>query len=460
MKINIGKTELIHFVGIGGIGMSGLALIMDSLGFKIQGSDISDNKYLNNLRKRKIPIYLKHRKKNIKNCTVLVISSAIKKNNPEYKHAKKLKLPIYKRGELLGHIVSLMKNIVVTGSHGKTTTTSILSNILNYAKLDPTIINGGVLNSIGSSAKLGKSDWSLIESDESDGSFLQIPFNYSIITNIDKEHLDYYKTLQNLKKKFVEFLDKTPSLGKAFVCLDDKNIKNILPKLKNKNYYSYGINIKSNFNITNIEQNKNYSKFDVRINIPGKKKIIKNITIPLLGLHNIKNATSALSVAFSIGVSDKIIKSGLRNFKGVQRRFNYLFEKNHIPFFDDYAHHPTEISSVIDGVREVFKDKEIVCIFQPHRVSRLKSLKNEFSKCFKKANTVLLCPIFKAGENMNLGFTYSSFAKLIAKNSKVNLIMLKNENELKKVVKNLTFGNKIFIAMGAGSVSGWVRNLN
>ena len=191
-----------------------------------------------------------------------------------------------------------------------------------------------------------------------------------------------------------------------------------------------------------------------------KKKIIKNITIPLLGLHNIKNATSALSVAFSIGVSDKIIKSGLRNFKGVQRRFNYLFEKNHIPFFDDYAHHPTEISSVIDGVREVFKDKEIVCIFQPHRVSRLKSLKNEFSKCFKKANTVLLCPIFKAGENMNLGFTYSSFAKLIAKNSKVNLIMLKNEDELKKVVKNLTFGNKIFIAMGAGSVSGWVRNLN
>ena len=201
MKINLGKTELIHFVGIGGIGMSGLALIMDSLGFKIQGSDIADNKNLNNLRKRKIPIFLQHKKNNIKNCTVLVISSAIKKNNPEYKQAKKLNLPIYKRGELLGHIVALMKNIVVTGSHGKTTTTSILSNVLNYAKLDPTIINGGVLNSIGSSAKLGKSDWGLIESDESDGSFLKIPFNYSIITNIDNEHLDYYKNIQNLKKK-------------------------------------------------------------------------------------------------------------------------------------------------------------------------------------------------------------------------------------------------------------------
>ena len=459
MKINLGKTELIHFVGIGGIGMSGLALIMDSLGFKIQGSDLSDNKYLSNLRKRRIPIFLKHSKKNIKDCTVLVISSAIKKNNPEYQYAKKLNLPIYKRGELLGHIVSLMKNIVVTGSHGKTTTTSILSNILNSAKLDPTIINGGVLNSIGSSAKLGKSDWSLIESDESDGSFLKIPFNYSIITNIDNEHLDFYKNIENLKNKFIEFVDKTPSLGKAFLCLDDKNIKKILPKIKNKNYYTYGLNKNSNFHIINVIQKRNYSKFDVKIQIPGKKKIIKNLYIPLLGLHNIKNATSALSVAFSIGVSDKIIKLGLKNFKGVQRRFNYLFHKNNTPFFDDYAHHPTEISSVLDGVKKVYDKEKIFCIFQPHRVSRLKYLKYEFSKCFKKANTILLCPIYKAGENIKLGFSYNSFAKLIAKNSNVNLIMLKNEIELKKVIKNIAFGNKIFIGMGAGSVSTWLRNL-
>ena len=316
----------------------------------------------------------------------------------------------YKRGELLGHIVSLMKNIVVTGSHGKTTTTSILSNIMNYAKLDPTIINGGVLNSIGSSAKLGKSDWSLVESDESDGSFLQIPFNYSIITNIDNEHLDYYRTMKNLKNKFIEFIDKTPSFGKAFFCLDDKNVK--------------------------------------------------NISIPLLGLHNIKNATSALAVAFSIGVSDKIIKLGLKNFNGVQRRFNFLFEINKVPFFDDYAHHPTEISSVLDGVSKVYNKEEIVCIFQPHRISRVKNLKIEFSKCFKNANTVLLCPIYKANETIKLGFSYTSFAKLIAKNSKVNLIMLKNEIDLKKIIKNIAFGNKIFIAMGAGSITNWVRNLN
>ena len=460
MKINLGKTELIHFVGIGGIGMSGLALIMNSLGFKIQGSDIADNKYLNNLRKKKIPIYLKHNKNNIKNCTVLVISSAIKKSNPEYKQAKKLNLPIYKRGELLGHIVSLMKNIVVTGSHGKTTTTSILSNILNFAKLDPTIINGGVLNSIGSSAKLGKSDWSLIESDESDGSFLQIPFQYSIITNIDHEHLDFYKSIRNLKSKFIEFIDKTPSVGKAFICLDDKILKSTLSKIKNKNFYTYGLNKKSNFKIENILQNKSYSKFDVKIKIPGKIKAIKNIIIPLLGLHNIKNATSALAVAFSIGVPDNLIKLGLKSFKGVQRRFDYLFKKNSVPFFDDYAHHPTEILSVLDGVKKVYKNEEIVCIFQPHRVSRVNSLKVEFSNCFRKADTILLCPIYKAGENIKLNFSYTSFASLIAKNSKVKLIMLKDEIELKKITNNLAFGNKIFIAMGAGSISSWVRKLN
>ena len=435
MKINLGKTELIHFVGIGGIGMSGLALIMNSLGFKIQGSDISDSKNLSNLRKKKITIFLGHKRNNIKNCTALVISSAIKKTNLEYKQAKKLNLPIYKRGELLGNIVSLMKNIVVTGSHGKTTTTSILSNILNFAKLDPTIINGGVLNSIKSSAKLGKSNWSLIESDESDGSFLQIPFNYSIVTNIDNEHMDYYKNIQNLKNKFIEFINKTPSLGKTFLCTDDKNIKNIVPKLRNKNFYTYGLNNNSNFLITNIIQKKNFSKFDIKIRIPGKRKHLKNLQIPLLGIHNIKNATSALAVAFSIGVPDNLIKIGLKNFKGVQRRFNYLFHKNQIPFFDDYAHHPTEIESLLDGVKKVYDKEEIFCIFQPHRISRLKNLKIEFSKCFKKANTVLLCPIYKAGENLKLGFSYNSYAKLIAKNSKVNLIILKGETDLKKNYK-------------------------
>ena len=459
MKINLGKTELIHFIGIGGIGMSGLAIIMNGLGFKVKGSDISNNKNIERLKEKKISIFLKHNKKNIKKSTVVVISSAIKKNNPELKEAKKLGLPIYTRGEMLGHIVSLMRNISITGSHGKTTTTSLISNIFTKANLDPTIINGGVLNSFGNSAKLGKSNWCIIESDESDGSFLKIPFTYSIVTNVDAEHLDYYKSIKNLKKNFSFFLENTPSLGKAFVCIDDKNIKSILKKTKNKNFYTYGVSKNSNFRIINLVQNSKFSKFDLSISIPGKKKIIKKIRIPLIGLHNIKNAASAVAVSFSIGISDNLIKKGLSEYTGVQRRFNYLFEHNKSIFIDDYAHHPTEISSVLDGVRKVYSKKEIICVFQPHRISRVKNLKLEFSKCFKKADTVLLCPIYKANENINLGFSYNSFAKLIIKNSKVKLINIENELILRKFLKQTAYGQKIYIGMGAGSISNWMKNL-
>ena len=459
MKINLGKTELIHFIGIGGIGMSGLAIIMNGLGFRVKGSDISNNKNIERLKEKKILIFLKHNKKNLKKSTVVVISSAIKKNNPELKEAKKLGLPIYTRGEMLGHIVSLMRNISVTGSHGKTTTTSLISNIFTKANLDPTIINGGVLNSFGNSAKLGKSNWCIIESDESDGSFLKIPFTYSIVTNVDAEHLDYYKSIKNLKKNFSFFLENTPSLGKAFVCIDDKNIKSILKKTKNKNFYTYGVSKNSNFRIINLVQNSKFSKFDLSINIPGKKKIIKKIRIPLIGLHNIKNAASAVAVSFSIGISDNLIKKGLSEYTGVQRRFNYLFEHNKSIFIDDYAHHPTEISSVLDGVRKVYNKKEIICVFQPHRISRVKNLKLEFSKCFKKADTVLLCPIYKTNENINLGFSYNSFAKLIIKNSKVKLINIENELILRKFLKQTAYGQKIYIGMGAGSISNWMKNL-
>ena len=459
MKINLGKRELIHFIGIGGIGMSGLALIMNGLGFRVQGSDISENKNIDRLKQKKIPIFLNHNKKNLKNSTVLVISTAIKKNNPELIHAKKLKLPIYTRGEMLGHIVSLMKNIVVTGSHGKTTTTSLLSSIFGSAKLDPTIINGGVLNSFGNSAKLGKSNWCLIESDESDGSFLKIPFTYSVITNIDAEHLDFYKSLENLKKNFSSFIEKTPSLGKTFLCIDDKNIKEVIKKTNNKNFYTYGLSKDANFNITNTLQKEKYSEFNLKIKIPGSKKEIKKIKIPLIGMHNIKNAASCAAVAFLIGINDKTIKEGLKNFKGVQRRFNFLFKKNDALFFDDYAHHPTEISSVLEGVKEVYKKKEIICIFQPHRISRVKNLKFEFSRSFKKADTVILCPIYKASENIKLGFAYEKFAKLIIKNSNVSLIKIENEDSLKKLIKQTGYGEKIYIGMGAGSISNWMRNL-
>jgi len=460
MKIKLAKSELIHFVGIGGIGMSGLALIMKELGFKVQGSDISNNKNIERVKKGKIKVFIGHKKQNINKSTILVISSAIKKNNPELLFAKKRKIPIYKRGDMLANVVSLMKNVVVAGSHGKTTTTSLISNIFTHAKIDPTVINGGVLNSFSGSAKLGKSDWCILESDESDGSFTKIPPTYSIVTNIDKEHLDYYKSLEVLKKNFINFIEKTPSFGKAFICLDDKNNMDVIKKISNLNYNTYGINKLSNFKILNISQKKNYSKFDIKINLPGaKKNFVINIKIPLIGLHNIRNSTAATAVAFSVGIPVKIIKKGLEKFSGVQRRFTKIFSFQNVTFFDDYAHHPTEITEVLDGVREVYRDKEIICVFQPHRISRLKNLHKEFSKSFKKANTVILCPIYSAGENIKLGFSYNGFAKKIIKNSKVKLIQINNNLDLIKYVKQNIYGDKIVIGMGAGSISNWIRDL-
>ena len=460
MKIKLGKSELIHFVGIGGIGMSGLALIMNELGFKIQGSDITNNKNIERLKKKKINILIGHKKQNIKQSTIIVISSAIKKNNPELIDAKKRKIPIYKRGDMLAQVVSLMRNVVIAGSHGKTTTTTLTSNIFISAKIDPTIINGGVLNSFGNSAKLGKSNWCILESDESDGSFLKIPPTYSIVTNIDNEHLDFHKSMDNLKKQFINFIKKTPSFGKSFICIDDKNNKEILKKIKNVNYSTYGINKDSNFQILNIVQNQNYSKFDLKISIAGAKvKFLKNIKVPIIGLHNIRNTTAAIAVATSIGISNNIIKKSLKKFQGVQRRFTKIFSFRGISFFDDYAHHPTEIKEVLNGVRQVYKDKEIVCIFQPHRISRVKNLHEEFSKSFLKADTVVLCPIYKAGENIKLGFSYNNFAKKIIKNSKVKLILINNNLDLLKFTKQNIYGNKIVIGMGAGSISDWIREL-
>tara|TARA_B100000029_G_scaffold161324_1_gene157281 strand:+ start:5935 stop:7329 length:1395 start_codon:yes stop_codon:yes gene_type:complete len=460
MKIELAKKETVHFIGIGGIGMSGLSLIMKRKGFNVQGSDISNNKNVERLKKEKIKIFLGHSKKNLKKTTIVVISSAIKKNNPELIEARKKKIPIIKRGRMLASIVSLMKNIVVVGSHGKTTTTSLIASIFQETKLDPTIINGGVINSIKSSAKLGKSDWSILEADESDGSFVHISPTYSIITNIDREHMDFYKSIDDLKNYFLDFVRKIPSFGKSFICIDDKINRELIKKIKNKNFYTYGQRSNSNFRIKNIQQFKSFSEFDVQISLPNKETLnIKKIKIPLLGIHNIRNSVGALGIALSVGIPIKKIKKGLKNFQGVHRRFNKVFNYNNIDFYDDYAHHPTEIKFVLEGIKKVYNQHDKVCIFQPHRISRLKDLKKEFTYAFKNADTVILCPIYTAGEKMELGFSYKGFAKEIIKNSKVKLFMIENQTQLAKFLKKYMYGKKIIVGMGAGSISNWIRKL-
>jgi UDP-N-acetylmuramate--alanine ligase len=459
-KINLGQKEIIHFIGIGGIGMSGLAQVMKTMGFKIQGSDQNNNKSTFSCTKVGIKVFIGHSKTNVKNATIVVKSSAIKDNNVEIKQAQKKKLPIYSRADVLANVVSLKKNIIITGSHGKTTTTSLVAKILSDQKLDPTIINGGVINSFNNNAKLGKGDWAILEADESDGSFLKLPINYSIVTNIDYEHIDYYKNYKNLEDAFIQFINKTPPIGKSLICIDNKNIKKILTKIKNKNILTYGLDKKANYKICNIRYSVNYSLFDLHYkNLNKKNTIIKNINVKLIGEHNVLNATAAIAVCINLGVSVKIIKKALKNFSGVQRRMTKVFTKNKNEFFDDYAHHPTEISSVLTGVKKVYKKRKIISVFEPHRYSRIISLKKEFSKSFIKSDLVLICPLYAAGEKKKINFNFLNFAKLISLNSKTQVIVVKNQKELTNYLRKNLIKDEIIIGMGAGSISKWMREL-
>ena len=459
-KFKIGKKEIIHFVGIGGIGMSGLAQIMKVMGFTVQGIDTNFNKNIENCKKLGIKVFIGHRKSNISKANLLVKSSAIKNNNIEIKFSRQKKIPIYERVEMLANIVSLKKNIIVSGSHGKTTTTSLIAKILSLAKIDPTIINGGVINSIKNNAKLGKSEWTVLEADESDGSFLKLPVNYSIVTNIDHEHLDHYENFQNLQKAFVKFLDKTPPIGKSFVCIDDINIKRVIKKLSTKNYLTYGKDKRADFQITRIEYFNKSTMFDLKVkNFNGKEKLIKNINLNLTGDYNVKNATAALSVSLTLGIKINIIKEALKNFSGVQRRMTKIFSKNRNDFYDDYAHHPTEIKAAIEGAKKFSSNKKLVVVFQPHRFSRVKDLKKQFSYSFLKSNLVILCPVYSAGERLDKNYDHLKFAQMISKNSKVQVILIKDSFDLLKLLQKNLISDEIVIGMGAGNITNWMREL-
>ena len=459
-NISIGNKEVIHFIGIGGIGMSGLAQIMKVMGFKIQGSDLNKNKNTENCKKIGIKIFLNQSKKNLSKATIVVKSSAITKKNIEIISAKKKRIPIFERAEMLANIVSLKKNIIITGSHGKTTTTSLIAKILSTAKLDPTIINGGVINSLNSNAKFGKGEWAVLEADESDGSFLKLPINYSVVTNIDNEHLDFYKNFKNLKDSFIKFINKTPPIGKAIVCIDNTNVKKVLREVMTKNILTYGFDKIADYQIVKTKYRPENTQFDIKIkNNNFKKTKIKNIILNLIGKHNVLNATAGIAICLNLGVDIKTIKKALKFFSGVQRRLTKIFVRNNIEFYDDYAHHPTEIKSVLEGLKKVSEKRKIISVFQPHRFSRIKNLKKEFSSSFLLSDLVILCPVYAAGEKIDKKYNQYNFAKLISKNSKVQVINIENEIDLKKYLNKNLINNEIVVGMGAGSISSWMRDL-
>ncbi len=460
MDLQINKKNTIYFIGIGGIGMSGIALIMKNLGYNVLGSDLSKNsKILDQLKKKKIRIVFGHGTKAILKADIVVVSSAIQKNNKEFQLAKKNKIIVVKRADMLAHLINLKKNIIISGSHGKTTITSLISHLLQSNKFYPTIVNGGIINSLNSNASLGKGEWSVVEADESDGSFLKFKSIYSIVSNIDIEHMDYYKNFKNLIMSFENFLSKTPLLGKNVVCIDDKNLKYLTNKIKKKNFLTYGFCDQANLQCKNIRNIKMGMQFDVYVNLPNKKTKIKNIKIKLLGIHNILNVVAAVAIGLLLNISINKIKKSLLSFSGVQRRLTVVYRSKGTIIYDDYAHHPTEIKAVLQACRSNFKNKKIIAIFQPHRFSRMKTLYNQFKKSFYNANQVLICPVYSAGEKNNK-FSLQKFCKDVISNSKTEVVQINNKNQIEVYLKKNLLSNEIIIAMGAGSISTWIRDIS
>ncbi len=447
MQIN----SKIHFIGISGIGMSGIAELMLDKGYSIQGSDISVNDNTKRLKKKGIKFFLGHNKKNIKNAHTIVYSSAINKNNPEIREAYIKKIPVLSRADMLSELMKNKKSIAIAGSHGKTTTTSLVGNIFNEAGLDPTIVNGGIINSFSNNNRYGKGEWMIVEADESDGAFLKLPHQISIITNLDIEHMDFYKSKKNLINAFEKFINLLPFYGTTIMCYDDKNLKLLINKIKTRNILTYSIkNKKADVLIFDILQNKLKTSFKLKI----KNKIIHStnykFTINAIGNHNILNATASIIAAKLNGIKNKDINNALINYVGVKRRFSFIGKKNKSFVYDDYAHHPTEIAATLSAAKSL-KNKVIV-VFQPHRYTRTKILIREFIKVLSKVDYLFLLETYSAGEKMIKGATSKDiYSKILKKNK--NTIYLKNIGDLNKLMKPYTLHKNTIVFMGAGSIS-------
>ena len=447
MKIN----SKIHFIGISGIGMSGIAELMLDKGYSIQGSDISVNDNTKRLKKKGIKFFLGHNKKNIKYAHAVVYSSAIKKNNPEIREAYIKKIPVLSRADMLSELMKNKKSIAIAGSHGKTTTTSLVGNIFNEAGLDPTIVNGGIINSFSNNNRYGKGEWMIVEADESDGTFLKLPHQISIITNLDIEHMDFYKSKKNLINAFEKFINLLPFYGTTIMCYDDKNLKLLINKIKTRNILTYSIkNKKADVLIFDIIQNKLKTSFKLKIN----NKIIHSsnykFTINAIGNHNILNATASIIAAKLNGIKNKDINNALTNYVGVKRRFSFIGKKNKSFVYDDYAHHPTEIAATLSAAKSL-KNKVIV-VFQPHRYTRTKILIREFIKVLSKVDYLFLLETYSAGEKIIKGATSKDiYSKILKKNK--NTTYLKNISDLNKLMKPHTMNQNTIVFMGAGSIS-------
>ncbi|HEX6604764.1 MAG TPA: UDP-N-acetylmuramate--L-alanine ligase [Sphingomicrobium sp.] len=449
----------IHFVGIGGIGMSGIAEVMHQLGYQVQGSDASDSYVVEKLRKEGIPVTIGHSPDNLGDAAVVVCSSAIKDANPEVQAAAERRLPRVRRAEMLAELMRMQKTVAVAGTHGKTTTTSMVAALLDSGGLDPTVINGGIINSYGSNARLGKSDWWVIEADESDGSFLRLDGTIAVVTNIDPEHLEHYGSFEKVKDSFVEFIENVPFYGLAVLCVDHPEVQNLIGRIRDRRIVTYGFSALADVRADNVTPVSGGSRFDVLVlDRDGERRTIGNVHIPIPGRHNVQNALAAIAVALELGISEDAIVRAFERFDGVKRRFTKAGEADGVIVIDDYAHHPTEIRAVLAAAREGAQGR-VIAVMQPHRYTRLQALMEEFQSAFNDADIVFVAPVYPAGEEPIEGVDSAALVEGLRAHGHRMVRTVADLDDVCGALRDLAAEGDMIICMGAGDITKWAAAL-
>ncbi|MFC5755957.1 MULTISPECIES: UDP-N-acetylmuramate--L-alanine ligase [unclassified Rhizobium] len=451
---------LVHFIGIGGIGMSGIAEVLHNLGHRVQGSDQSDSANVQRLRDKGIEVFVGHKAENLGDAEVVVVSTAIKKSNPELVAAREKLLPVVRRAEMLAELMRFRNAIAIGGTHGKTTTTSLVATLLEAGGLDPTVINGGIINAYGTNARMGEGEWMVVEADESDGTFLKLPADVAVVTNIDPEHLDHYGNFDAVRAAFRQFVENVPFYGFGVMCLDHPEVQALVGRIEDRKVITYGENPQADVRFMNVRIEGTRSVFDVEIRRRRTGEVIRldNLVMPMPGRHNIANATAAIAVANRLGISREDIAKGLASFGGVKRRFTLTGEWNGVQIFDDYGHHPVEIKAVLRAAREACKGR-IIAVHQPHRYTRLSSLFEEFAACFNDADSIFIAPVYAAGEDAIEGADSESLVSRIKSGGHRDARFLPSAEALPQMVAEIAKPGDFVVLLGAGSITYWAAAL-
>jgi len=465
-------TEIgtIHFVGIGGIGMSGIAEVMHHLGYQVQGSDQNEGYAVEGLRKAGIPITIGHSADNLGDARVVVCSTAISRGNPEVEAAIERRLPLVRRAEMLAELMRMQSTVAVAGTHGKTTTTSMIAAILDAGGIDPTVINGGVINAYGSNARLGSSDWMVVEADESDGSFLRLDGTIAVVTNIDPEHLEHYGSFDKAKDAYVEFIENVPFYGLAVLCVDHPEVQNILSRIRDRRVMTYGMSALADVRAVNVVAESGGSRFDAAVlGRDGERRLITDIFVPMPGRHNVLNALAALAVGIEFRMDDAVLARGFERFTGVKRRFTSVGEVDGARVIDDYAHHPVEIRAVLSAARESAQSQagngdgalggRVIAVVQPHRFTRLRDLMEDFQNAFNDADMVFVAPVYPAGEQPIEGIDSAALSEGLRAHGHRMVRTVDSAEDLADNLRDLAAPGDVIICMGAGDITKWAAGL-